>query len=226
MSAPRIVIAEDEALLREGLARLLTEAGFEVAARAGTPDDALRKVGAHRPDVLLVDLRMPPTHSDEGLQVAEAVLERQPDIGILVLSHFLESAYAMRLLELRRHGVGYLLKNRVGDIATLVEAIRRVAAGGTVIDPKIISALVERRDRAGPLAELSAREREVLALMAEGRSNPAICSTLFLSRKTVETHVRSIFLKLGLPPAQDDSRRVLAVLTYLRASDGAASAAG
>lgn len=216
----RVVIAEDEALLREGIARLLTDRGIEVVASVGTPDQALREVAAKRPDVLLVDVRMPPTQTDEGLQVATLVGERHPEVGVLVLSHFVEPRRTMQLLESRTSGTGYLLKDRVAQIGTLVEAIYRVAAGGVVVDPTVVATLVEKRHAAEALTELSPREREMLVLMAEGLSNPAICERLFMSPKTAETHIRAIFHKLGLPPARDDSRRVLAVLKYLRATTG------
>ena len=212
----RIVVAEDEVLLREGLARLLQEAGHEVVGQAGTPDDAIRKVLGHRPDLLLVDIRMPPDRSDEGLQVAREIHRRMPEVAILVLSHHIEASFAVRLLEERTRSVGYLLKERVSDLDAFLESIRRVGDGGAVVDPRVVSALVARRRDPDPLAELSARERELLALMAEGLSNPAISRRLYLSPKTVETHVRSIFQKLGLLPGTDEERRVVAVLRYLQ----------
>lgn len=214
----RVVIAEDEVLLREGLVRLLGDAGVAVAAAVGTPDDALRAVAEHRPDVLLVDVRMPPTQTDEGLKVAQLVGERHPGMAVLVLSHFVEPRLTVQLLEQRPGGTGYLLKDRVGQVATLVEAIFRVAAGGVVVDPAVVSRLVESGRASQSVAELSTREREILGLMAEGLSNGAICERLVLSPKTTESHVRTIFQKLDLPPARDDSRRVLAVLKYLRAT--------
>ncbi|HSV39813.1 MAG TPA: response regulator transcription factor [Nocardioidaceae bacterium] len=214
----RVVIAEDEVLLREGLARLLTDSGIQVVATVGTADDALREVAKHRPNVLLADVRMPPTQTDEGLRLAVLVGERHPEVGVLVLSHFIEPRLTMQLLERRSKGAGYLLKDRVGQVGTLVEAIYRVAAGGVVVDPTVVSTLVEKQQAAEALGELSARERELLGLMAEGLSNSAISERLVLSDKTVETHIRAVFTKLGLPPARDDSRRVLAVLKYLRAT--------
>lgn len=222
----RVILAEDEMLLREGLARLLREADVEVVATAVDAAEALRAVNAHHPDVLITDIRMPPGHGDEGLRLAEEMSVLHPAVGVLVLSQHLDSAYALRLLAARSSAVGYLLKNRVGDLEMLTGAIRRVAAGESVVDPRVVAALLDRQRRADPLAELTTRERGILELMAEGLSNPGICKTLFLSPKTIESHVRSIFLKLGLPPAPDDSRRVLAVLTYLRAVPDRSSPAG
>ena len=220
----RIVIADDELLIREGLSRLLSEIGFEVVATAATAEDALRKVRAHKPDVLVTDIRMPPRMADEGLLLAETLHVTHPQIGVVVLSQHLESGYAVRLLRQRKRGVGYLLKSRIGDVAILGDAIRRVGLGGAAVDPRVVELLVNRKRPDDPLAELTARERETLALMAEGYSNQGIAERLVLSLKTVESHVRAIFIKLGLPPARDDSRRVLAVLTYLRSvseADGA-----
>jgi DNA-binding NarL/FixJ family response regulator len=214
----RVVIADDELLIREGLSRLLSELGFDVVATAGTVDEALRKVRAHKPDVLVTDIRMPPRQADEGLLLAESLHATHPEIGVVVLSQHLESGYAIRLLRARRRGVGYLLKSRIGDLAILGESIRRVGLGGAAVDPRVVELLVNRKRAGDPLAELSERERETLALMAEGLSNQGIADRLVVSLKTVESHVRSIFGKLELPPARDDSRRVLAVLTYLRSS--------
>jgi DNA-binding NarL/FixJ family response regulator len=214
----RVVIADDEVLLREGLERLLRELGVEVVGQAGTSDELLRRVALTRPDVAIVDIRMPPTHEDEGLVAAEAIREAHPSVGVLVLSHYLESRYAMRLLEHHPARVGYLLKERVSDVAVLADALRRIAEGECVVDPTIIARLVNRREADGPVAELTGREREVLALMAEGRSNHAIADRLFLSPKTVEAHVTHIFTKLDLRDATDDHRRVLAVLAYLRSA--------
>lgn len=216
----RVVIADDEALIRQGLGRLLPELGFEVVATAASADDALRKVRAHRPDVLVTDIRMPPNQQDEGLRLAETLFEVAPQVGVVVLSQHLESAFAVRLLTKRKRGVGYLLKSRVGDVKILAEAIRRVGLGGAVVDPRVVELLVKRKRQDDPLAELSPRELETLGLMAEGCSNEAISQKLVLSPKTVESHIRAIFSKLDLVPTRDDSRRVLAVLTYLRASAG------
>ena len=212
----RVVIADDEVLLREGLERLLSEAGFEVVGKVGTADELRRKVELARPEVAIVDIKMPPTHSDEGLVAAQAIRESHPEVGVLVLSHYLDSRYAMRLIEQHPGGVGYLLKERVSDLAVLTDALGRLREGECVVDPTIVSRLVNRPRFSGPLDELTEREREVLALIAEGRSNKGICSRLFLSPKTVETHVRHIFRKLGVEESPDDHRRVLAVLAFLR----------
>jgi DNA-binding NarL/FixJ family response regulator len=214
----RIVIADDELLLREGLERLLADAGFEVVGTVGTPDELHRKVELAGPDVAIVDIKMPPTHTDEGLIAAQHIRETHPTVGVLVLSQYLEPRYAMRLIEQHPGGVGYLLKQRVSDLAVLVDALTRVAEGECVIDPTIVSRLVGRADRRRPLEELTEREREVLALMAEGRSNRGICERLYLSPKTVEAHVTHILTKLDIRESHDDHRRVLAVLTYLRSS--------
>ena len=212
----RVVIADDSVLLREGLVRLLEDSGFEVVGQAGDAEDLLRKVGAHKPDVAVVDVRMPPTHTDEGLRAAQELRLSHPDVGVLVLSHYLESHWAMRLLEEHSERSGYLLKDRVSDVAVLVDALQRLADGECVIDPTIVSRLVRRPREGSPLDELSPRELEVLALVAEGHSNEGIGKTLFVSTKTVETHVRHILLKLGIGGAADYHRRVLAVLAYLR----------
>jgi DNA-binding NarL/FixJ family response regulator/class 3 adenylate cyclase len=212
----RIVLAEDSVLLREGIARLLEDAGFEVVAQSGTADDLLRHVGMHKPDVALVDIRMPPTQTDEGLRAAQQIRERWPDTGVLVLSQYVEPAYAMELLGENAEGVGYLLKDRVSDIDEFAAAIRRVGEGGSALDPAVVSQLVGRRRRDDPLEELTPREREVLELMAEGRSNAAVAETLVITLRAVEKHVTSIFSKLRLPATAEDHRRVLAVLTYLR----------
>jgi DNA-binding NarL/FixJ family response regulator len=212
----RVVIADDETLLREGLARLLVEAGFDVVGRAGTADELMRRVELTRPDVAIVDIRMPPTHTDEGLVAAHEIRTRHPAVGVLVLSHYVESRYAMRLLEDHPEGSGYLLKERVSDLAVLVDALERIADGECVLDPTIVSRLVRKPRDESPLGELTARELEVLALIAEGRSNDSICKQLFLSPKTVETHVRHILLKLGIGETSEYHRRVLAVLAYLR----------
>ena len=214
----RVVIADDELLLREGLARLLAETGFEVVGKAADADDLLRQVERTRPDVVIVDIKMPPTHTEEGLVAAEEIRRAHPDIGVLVLSHYLESRYAMRVLEERPERVGYLLKERVSDIAVLADALRRIADGECVLDPTIVARLVRRPRDQSPLSELTERETEVLSLIAEGHSNRGICQRLFLSPKTVEAHIRQIFMKLGLEEMPDYHRRVLAVLTYLRRS--------
>jgi DNA-binding NarL/FixJ family response regulator len=213
----RVIVADDEVLLREGLARLLVEAGFEVIGRAGDAAQLLRLVEHRRPDLAVVDIKMPPTHTDEGLAAAQEIRERHPEIGVLVLSHYLEPRYAMRLLEQHPQSAGYLLKDRVSDIAVLADALRRISDGECVIDPTIVSRLVARR-RGGPLQELTEREREVLALMAEGHSNDGIGGLLFLSPRTVETHIRQIFLKLNLRDTPAYHRRVVAVLTFLRSN--------
>ena len=218
MSDPiRVVIAEDSVLLREGIARLLEESGFEVAGQAGDAEDLLRKVGAHKPDVAVVDVRMPPTHTDEGLRAAREIREKHPETGVLVLSQYVEPEYALDLLAESAEGVGYLLKDRVSDVGDFAAAVRRVAEGGSALDPTVVSQLVGRRRKDDPLADLSPREREVLELMAEGRSNQAIGERLFITQRAVEKHVTSIFGKLRLPAAAADHRRVLAVLTFLRA---------
>ena len=213
----RIALADDEVLLLEGLSRLLTEAGLEVVATAGDPQELLRRVRLTRPDAVVVDIKMPPTHTDEGLVAAHEIASRHPGTGVLVLSHYLDSRYAMRLLEELPGGAGYLLKDRVSDVAVLVDALQRVREGECVIDPTIVARLMARRQESGPLSELTPREREVLSLMAEGYANPAICERLFLSKKTVETHVRQIFMKLNLREAPEQHRRVAAVLAFLRA---------
>ena len=212
----RVLIADDETLLRDGLARLLEDAGLEVVGRCGDADALLRMVGARLPDVAIVDIRMPPGHADDGLLAAQEIRRRHPDVGVLVLSHHLESRYAARLLEEVPERAGYLLKERVSDVAVLVDALQRISQGECVIDPTIISRLVARKRARGPLDELTPREREVLALIAEGHSNGAIGERLFLSRKTIETHISQIFLKLGLQDSPGHHRRVLAVLTFLR----------
>jgi DNA-binding NarL/FixJ family response regulator len=215
----RVVIAEDSVLLREGIARLLVESGFEVVARAGDGEDLLRKVGAHKPDVAVVDVRMPPTHTDEGLRAAHRIRAEHPETAVLVLSQYVEEAYALDLLSESSESTGYLLKDRVADIATFTDAVRRVAKGGSVLDPQVVSLLLGRRRRADPLEMLSPREREVLELMAEGRSNSAMAAALVVSHRAVEKHVTAIFSKLALPPAGDDHRRVLAVLAFLRSGE-------
>ena len=206
-------------LLREGIARLLTEAGFDVVAQAGDADDLLRKGLAHRPDVLLVDVQMPPGGPDAGLRAAFELRRRLPETGILVLSQYYEEEYALELIGERPEGVGYLLKERVGDVDTFVDAVERVAAGGSALDPEIVGRMLGRR-RAGPLEALTPREREVLAAMAEGKSNRGIAAELVVTEAAVEKHVTRIFTKLQLGPTPTEHRRVLAVLTYLRAPGG------
>jgi serine/threonine-protein kinase len=212
----RIVIADDETLLRDGLARLLEDSGFEVAGRCGDAGALLRMVDARRPDVAIVDIRMPPHQGDDGLLAAQEIRRRHADMGVLVLSHHLESRYAAALIEEVPERAGYLLKERVSDVAVLVDALKRIGEGECVIDPTIVSRLVARKRARGPLDELTDRERDVLALIAEGHSNTAIGERLFLSRKTIETYISQIFLKLDLRDSPDHHRRVLAVLAFLR----------
>jgi DNA-binding NarL/FixJ family response regulator len=211
----RVVIAEDSVLLREGLTRLLNEAGHDVVAAAGEAEEFLRAVGEHQPDVVVIDVRMPPTFTDEGLRAALVVRSRWPKVGVLVLSQWVEERYATELLSDRPHGIGYLLKDRVADLTEFLDALERVAAGGSALDPEVVAQLLARSRH--PLAPLTAREREVLGLMAEGRSNAAIAAALFVGDGAVEKHINSIFAKLGLAPADRDHRRVLAVLRYLGA---------
>jgi len=215
----RIVIGEDEVLLREGIARILTDAGMDVVARSGDADDLLRRALAHRPDVLVTDVQMPPRAEDDGLQAALELRRREPGIGVLILSQFCEPGYVMDLVGERPEGVGYLLKERVGDLEVLVDAITRVAAGGSALDPEVVGRMLDSRRRAGPLRQLTPRELAVLAVMAEGRSNLGIAQSLFTSQASVEKHVTAIFRKLGIAPAETEHRRVQAVLTYLRADD-------
>ena len=212
----RVVIADDAVLIREGVAHLLTESGVEVVDQVGDADALLTSVRDLSPDVALVDIRMPPTHTDEGLRAAREIRSRYPETAVLVLSQHLEPAYALRLVEDRPEGVGYLMKERVGRVQQLLDAVQRVAAGECVVDRALVDELLARRRRVDPISELTPREREILALMAEGRSNQGICQTLWLSPKTVETHIRGAFAKLGIKEASEDNRRVLAVLTYLR----------
>ena len=212
----RVVLAEDSVLLREGLARLLTELGFEVVGQCTAPDDLLRKIQGHSPDVAIVDIRLPPTHTDEGLRAAQEIRARFPGVGVLVLSQYVELGLAMKLLAESAEGLGYLLKDRVSDVEEFAHAVRRVADGGTAIDPTIVSQLVGRRREDNPVEHLTLREREVLALMAEGRSNQGIAERLFVTERAVQKHITSVFGKLGLASSGDDHRRVLAVLAFLR----------
>ncbi len=213
----RVVVADDDLLTRQGIIRLLEQADVEVVGQAGNADDLLRRVELTRPDGAIVDIKMPPTHTDEGLTAARTIRENYPETSVLVLSHYIEPSYALRLLEDHPEGVGYLLKDRVFDPVNLLDALRRLADGETVVDPTIVSRLLGRRRRVDPLDELTDREREVLALIAEGLSNRAIAARLFVAERTVEAHVTQIFLKLGLHTDFESHRRVLAVLAYLRA---------
>ena len=215
-NAMRVVIADDSVLLREGIVRLLDESGFDVAAQSGNADDLLRHVAMHKPHVAVVDIRMPPTHTDEGLVAAREIRERFPDTGVLVLSQYVEAGYAMDLLAEGADGVGYLLKDRIADLEEFAGAVRRVGDGGSALDPAVVSQLVGRRRQQGPLDALTPREREVMELMAEGRSNQAIADHMFVTLRAVEKHVTSIFTKLDLASSTDDHRRVLAVLAFLR----------
>jgi DNA-binding NarL/FixJ family response regulator len=211
----RVVIADDAALVREGVARLLMENGVKVVDLVGDADALRRSVRDLRPDVALVDIRMPPTHTDEGLRAAREIRSSHPDTAVLVLSQHLEPVYALKLLEAKPQGVGYLMKERVGRVEQVLDALQRVAAGECVLDRSVVDDLLARRRRVDPVEQLTAREREILALMAEGRSNQGICRALWLSPKTVETHIRGAFTKLGIAAAPEDNRRVLAVLAYL-----------
>jgi DNA-binding NarL/FixJ family response regulator len=212
----RVVLAEDSVLLREGVARILQDAGFEVVGQAGTADELMLKVRSYDPDVAVVDIRMPPTHTDEGLRAAQEIREKHPGVGVLVLSQYVEPAYAMELLAESAEGVGYLLKDRIADVGEFADAVKRVADGGSALDPTIVSQLVGRRRSDDPIDQLTPREREVLGMMAEGRSNQGIAERLVVTERAVEKHVTSIFGKLRLPAAPEDHRRVLAVLAYLR----------
>jgi DNA-binding NarL/FixJ family response regulator len=212
----RVVIGEDDVLLREGISRLLSEAGFAVVVQVGDADDLLRRAPAHHPDVLVVDIQMPPGHSDDGLRAALEIRRQRPEIGILVLSQFYEERYALDLIGEHPEGVGYLLKERVGDVDAFIDAVRRVAAGGSALDPEIVARMLGRRREDSPLDRLSPRERDVLAAMAEGKSNQGIAEALVVTQAAVEKHVTSIFHKLELDPGATEHRRVLAVLAYLR----------
>ena len=213
----RVVVADDVLLTREGIARLLQDAGIDVVGQAEDAEGLLRNVRLDRPDVAIVDIRMPPTHTDEGLVAAQSIRTEHPEVGVLVLSQYVEPSYAMRLVEEHPERVGYLLKERVFDIATVVDALRRIVDGETVIDPTIVARLMGRRRREDPVSQLTEREREVLGLIAEGMSNRAIASRLFITERTVEAHVTQIFQKLGLAESPDQHRRVLAVISFLRA---------
>jgi DNA-binding NarL/FixJ family response regulator len=212
----RVVIAEDSVLLRAGLTRILADAGEEVVATVGSADELMTTVERHQPDLAIVDVRMPPTHTDDGLRASIAIRARWPQVGILVLSQYVEERYATELLAGETRSVGYLLKDRVADINEFLAAVRRVGDGGTALDPEVVAQLLARSRRRDPLERLTPREREVLSLMAEGRTNPAIARALVVTDKAVEKHVSNIFAKLDLPPAEDDHRRVLAVLQYVR----------
>ncbi len=213
----RVVIADDSVLLRAGLARLLEDAGLEVVGQASDAEDLMRKVRAHRPDIAVTDIRMPPTQTDEGLRAAQQIRAEMPEIGLMVLSQYIDEGYALELLQNSAEGVGYLLKDRVADVDAFIDALRRVGAGGSVLDPEVVAQLLGRRRADDPLDRLTPREREVLALMAEGRSNHAVARELVVTERAIEKHVTSIFSKLGLSAAEDGHRRVLAVLQYLNA---------
>jgi DNA-binding NarL/FixJ family response regulator len=212
----RVVIGEDDVLLREGIVRLLGEAGFEVVAQTGDAEDLLRRSLAHRPDVAVVDVHMPPDHTDDGLRAALELRRQLPETGVLILSQFYEEYYALELIGDRAEGVGYLLKERVGDVEAFIDAVTRVAAGGSALDPEIVARMLGRRRDDRPLDRLSPREQDVLAAMAEGKSNRGIAESLFVTQAAVEKHITGIFDKLDLDPAATEHRRVLAVLTYLR----------
>jgi DNA-binding NarL/FixJ family response regulator len=214
----RVVVADDSVLLREGIARILEDAGFDVVGQCGSASDLMLKIRSYEPDLAIIDIRMPPTHTDEGLRAAQDIREHHPGTSVLVLSQYVESSYALELLADGAEGVGYLLKDRVSDVKDFTAAVKRVAGGGTALDPELVSRLVGRRRGTGPLEELTQREREVLELIAEGRSNQAIAAELVITDRAVEKHVTNIFGKLNLPASADAHRRVLAVLAYLNAS--------
>jgi DNA-binding NarL/FixJ family response regulator len=217
--ALRVALGEDDVLLREGVARILADAGVEVVIQSGDADDLLRRSLAYRPDVIVADVQMPPGRQDDGLQAAMELRRRRPETGVLILSQFCEPAYVMGLIGERPEGVGYLLKERVGDVAAFVDAVMRVASGGSALDPEVVARMLGRRARGDPLQPLTGREHAVLAAMAEGRSNLGIAQALFVSQAAVEKHVTSIFRKLRIAPADTEHRRVQAVLTYVRAGD-------
>jgi DNA-binding NarL/FixJ family response regulator len=215
-AAVRVVIGEDDVLMREGIARILAEAGLEVVAQSGDADDLLRKALAHRPEVVVADVQMPPAHGDDGLRAALEVRRRVPETGVLILSQYYEEDYALELIGDRPEGVGYLLKERVGDVDAFIQAVARVAAGGSALDPEVVGRMLGRRRGGGPLEQLSPRERDVLASMAEGKSNQGIADALVVTEAAVEKHVTRIFQKLGLGPTATEHRRVRAVLAYLQ----------
>jgi DNA-binding NarL/FixJ family response regulator len=217
-AAVRVLLGEDDVLMREGIARLLAEAGFEVVGQAGDADALLRKALAHKPDVVIADVQMPPGHGDDGLRAALELRKQRPETGVLVLSQYYEEDYALELIGAQPEGVGYLLKERVGDVEAFLQAVARVAAGGSALDPEVVGRMLGRRRAAGPLDTLSPRERDVLGAMAEGKSNRGIAEALFVTDAAVEKHVTAIFQKLDLGPTPTEHRRVLAVLTYLRGS--------
>jgi DNA-binding NarL/FixJ family response regulator len=212
----RVIVGEDSVLFREGIVRVLDEAGFEVVAQVGDAEELMEEVSAHKPDVAIVDIRMPPTETDDGLRAAIEIRRRLPETGVVVLSQYLEEGYALDLIADTAEGTGYLLKDRVGDVERFADSVRRVGEGGSALDPEVVAHVLGRRRRDDPLAELTEREHEVLSLMAEGRSNQAIAEQLEVSERAVEKHVTRIFGKLGLMPAAEDHRRVLAVLAFLR----------
>jgi DNA-binding NarL/FixJ family response regulator len=212
----RVIVGEDSLLFREGIVRVLDEAGFEVVAQVGDAEELVQEVSAHKPDVAIVDIRMPPTETDDGLRAAIEIRRRMPETGVMVLSQYLEEGYALDLIADTAEGTGYLLKDRVGDVERFADSVRRVGAGGSALDPEVVAHVLGRRRRDDPLAELTEREHEVLTLMAEGRSNQAIAEQLEVSERAVEKHVTRIFGKLRLTPAAEDHRRVLAVLAFLR----------
>jgi DNA-binding NarL/FixJ family response regulator len=214
--AVRVVVGEDQPLVRAGVVRVLEDGGFEVVAVAGDAPDLLRKTRAHKPDVVITDIQMPPDSTDDGLRAAIEIRQTQPDVGVVVLSQFLEDRYALTLVGDRAEGVGYLLKDRVGDLALFTDAVHRVARGGSALDPEVVQRMVGRRRADSPLDDLTPREREVMSLMAEGRSNQGIADELIVTVAAVERHITSIFGKLGLRAAPEDHRRVLAVLEFLR----------
>ena len=213
----RVVIADDSVLLRAGLVRLLEDAGFEVVAQASDAEDLLRKVRAHKPAVAVTDIRMPPTQTDEGLRAAQQIRREMPEVGVLVLSQYIDEGYAVELLQGSAEGIGYLLKDRVADVSAFIDALRRVGEGGSARDPEVVGQLLGRRRANDPLDRLTPRERQVLGQMAEGRSNAAIARELVVTERAIEKHVTSIFSKLGLAAGAETHRRVLAVLAYLRA---------